>query len=461
MKKGIDEMMENQKKAFDSWKDWTDQWMKSMPGMTPPSSGKDFFVPWMDMQQKWMDETMKMGNLKGSTEQMPEQWKAWMDMQSQASEKWMDFYREQAKSFGAPASGFSSFTTAPFAEMGPKQWQTWMAESNKWLKENMLDKIPANMKPHYQNFTVLYDEMAKYWEGMQRMIQFGSFSKGTTDQFFTPEAYRRVVGLFLGFKPVDNVAKLVEDVNKFFEDYIASMQKMTPGTHDFMDSFTRFFRDLGRQSGHPGLQAVAEVTNMMEKGINSLYHVAGPSEEIAMAKLLKDVQFAYTGFVMKSAEMQQVLLDAGQFALPDTIKSFYDEFQETKKMPNYTEFFNRYTNHLEDYLLEVLESDEYSVLQANVSKAGIGVKAKMDELIELAFNDFPFLMKSFADEVAQENTSLRRKVRDLETRLYAIESTFHGGSAMPKTTAAPPKPKAETPKPTTRKASNSKKTTAK
>ena len=105
-------------------------------------------------------------------------------------------------------------------------------------------------------------------------------------------------------------------------------------------------------------------------------------------------------------------------------------------MPNYTEFFNRYANNLEDYILEVLESDEYSKLQADVSKVGITVKSKMDELIELAFNDFPFLMKSFADEVAQENKSLRRKVRDLENRLYAIESTILGGSAVPKEEAS-------------------------
>lgn len=285
------------------------------------------------------------------------------------------------------------------------------------------------------------------------MIQFGSFSKSTTDQFFSPEAYRRIVGLFLGFKPVENVAKMVEDVNTFFEDYIISLQKMTPGTHNFTDSWVRFFRDWGRQSGHPGLQAVAEITHMVEKGVNSFYHVAGPSEELAMAKLVKDIQFAYTGFLLKSSELQQVLMDAGQFALPDTIKAYADEFQKTKKLPNYSEFFNRYANHLEDYLLEVLESDEYSVLQADVSKSGIAVKAKMDELVEMTFHDMPFLMKSFADEVARENTSLRRKIRELETRLYAIESAFTGGSAMPKE---------ETPKTAApRKASNGKKTTTK
>lgn len=391
----MEDILDNQKKAFETWKDWSDQWMKNFSGKTPPSSGADFFVPWMDMQRKWMDETMKMG-AKPNLESAPKMWKEWMEMQAGRS------------------------------------WQNWMEESNKWIRQNILDKIPSNMKPHFNNFTALYDEMGKYWEPIQRMIQFGTYSKETTDQFFGPDAYRRIVSLFLGFKPMDNTAKLVEDVNTFFEDFISGMQKTTPGTHEFMNSWTRFFRDWGRQTGHPGLQAVAEVTQLVDKGINSFYHIAGPSEELAMAKLLKDIQFTYTAFLLKSSEMQHVLLDAGQFAMPDTLKEFYDEFQKSQKMPNYTEFFNRYANNLEDYLLEVLESDEYSKLQADVSKVGIAVKSKMDALIELAFNDFPFLMKSFADEVAQENKSLRRKVRDLENRLYALESSIFGGSAVPK-----------------------------
>lgn len=373
MKSGMDEMKETQQKMFDTWKEWTEQWMKVMPGNTTPSSAKDFFTPWMGTQPKWKAE-----------------------------------------------------------DWGMQQWQHWMEQSNQWIRQNMLDKIPSNMKPHYQNFTVLYDEMAKYWEPMQRMIQYGTFSKGTAEQFFTPEAYRKIVGLFMGFRPVNDAHKLIDDVNTFFEDYINSLKRMTPGSHEFIDSWTRFFRDMGRTTGHPGLQAVADVTKMVEKGLNSFYHVAGPSEELAMAKVLKDIQFVYINFLGKSSEMQQVLLDAGQFALPDTIKSFSDEFQQTKKLPNYTEFFNRYANHLEDYLMDVLESKEYSLLQAEVSKMGIIVKAKMDEFVELAFNDFPFLMKSFADEVAQENQSLRRKMRDLENRLYALESSIYGGGTLPK-----------------------------
>ena len=129
MKPGMEDILDNQKKAFETWKDWSDQWMKNFPGMTPPSSGADFFVPWMDVQRKWMDETMKMGNQKSSLENAPKQWKEWMEVQTQMSDKWMEFYRKQAQQMGDVPGAFNPGKTF-FPEMGMKPWQNWMEESN-------------------------------------------------------------------------------------------------------------------------------------------------------------------------------------------------------------------------------------------------------------------------------------------------------------------------------------------
>ena len=72
-------------------------------------------------------------------------------------------------------------------------------------------------------------------------------------------------------------------------------------------------------------------------------------------------------------------------------------------MPDFETFFNRLIGNLDEYLTDVLESDEYSLLQAKVSNLGITVKGKLDELIELSFDQTPFLMKS---HVAQTKSSM-------------------------------------------------------
>ena len=80
----------------------------------------------------------------------------------------------------------------------------------------------------------------------------------------------------------------------------------------------------------------------------------------------------------------------------------------------------------------MLESKSYSVLQADVSKLGVTVKGKLDELIELSFNETPFLMKSDGDDLAKEAHTLRRKVRDMEKRLKDMEAKLERTNTVPK-----------------------------
>ena len=64
--------------------------------------------------------------------------------------------------------------------------------------------------------------------------------------------------------------------------------------------------------------------------------------------------------------MQNRTYRAVQFALPDTIKVFYDDYLESKEMPEFETFFNGLVNNMEKYLTKLLESKEYSLLQAEV-----------------------------------------------------------------------------------------------
>lgn len=373
MKTGFDEMLEGQKKLMEFW-------------------------------QKWSSESMENWT-KASGPQMP---------------KW----NFPGMNGAAPKSSFFR----PDMQF----WYKWLEDSNAWIQKNLMERIPLGMQPHYESFLSSYDELHKYWEPFLQMIQHGMVGRETADQYFGPEAYKNFVSRFMGFKPVTNYSEMIEQSNNFFEGYIEFLRNFTPGTKDFSVRMSEFFRDLGRREGNPMFQSIFEVTDMVQKGMDSLYHVAGPSEEIQMARIVKDMQFAYIAFITKSADMQSELMQAGQFALPDTLKEFYNDFQKTQKLPEYAEFFNRYVNNLEGYLLEVLESDKYSKLQSEVAKMGVMVKSKMDEMFELAFQNTPFLLKSHADEVALELTALRRRLRELEGRLAELE-----GEQMPEKKEAP------------------------
>ena len=69
---------------------------------------------------------------------------------------------------------------------------------------------------------------------------------------------------------------------------------------------------------------------------------------------------------------------------------------------------------LEKYMLEVLDTKEYSVLQAEASKISVQIKSKFDEIAEKALAPMPILTKSIGNELSKEIADLKRKVRMLE-----------------------------------------------
>jgi hypothetical protein len=118
-------------------------------------------------------------------------------------------------------------------------------------------------------------------------------------------------------------------------------------------------------------------------------------------------------------------------------------------------------NVLEKHITVVLESDDYSKLQNEVAKAGLGVKSKMDEFVELSFVDLPFVMRSEANDIAQEASSMRKKVRLLERKLAKVEKLLAEKPAekpAPKRRTTRRKTAAKTVEKTTTKAAANKET---
>ena len=434
MKKGFEDMLAGQKKMFELWQEWTQNAMEASPFGKKAEPETDFLKQWLDQQQKLYQDALKMGNLKDAFDKTPEQMTRWMKLQNEMAEKWMDFYRENAGKVGMKVPPMNGFAKTGFPGYDAGQWTKMMEESSEWIKKNILDRLPFPMQPHFETFSSLYEDLFQYWQPFQKLIQFGLYDPEAVKQYLDLDAYKEIIGKFMGFKPVHNYSELVTEANEFFENYIDLLKNYRPNSDEFTNRWNQLAREWGRGQWNPTFEAIFEVSEMIQKGTDSLYMVAGQNREVEIARLLKDIHFEYVAFLVKSAELQSRIWQAGQFALPDTIKSMYRDFRETKKMPEYKEFFGRFVNQLEDYMLEVLESKDYSLLQSEVSKLGITVKSRLDQMIELAFANFPFLMKSHADEVARENASLRKKIRSLEERLLNLEERF---AATPSVTAMP------------------------
>jgi len=427
MKSQFDTLLEGQKQAMEFWSEASKKAMGQFNEAmgVGPAKKEDFLGSWFKAQKELWEEAMKMPNLNETFKQSPEKLQEWAQMQTKLAQQWMEFYQENAKKMGAKMPNMNGYSTAPFTGEMPKEWTQWMDKTNSWIKDNILAKLPFPQGFHYQNFNSLYESMAQYWEPLQRMMQHGIADWKGIETFFKPEAYQEMVGKFMGFKPVSDLSGMLEQSNHYFEQYAEWLQEYAEKPAEWKDQWMEMMKPQGG-AGNPVFQTVLSLNNTVREGLESLYNYAGQNREMEMAKLVKDIQFAYMAFILKTVDLQSKVYQAGQFALPDTIQAFYEKYQKGQELPDYEGFFNGYINVLERYMIEVLESKDYSALQSEVASAGVTVKSKLDKLVELALADFPFLMQSHADEVAQETGALRKKIRTLESRLAELEAKLEG-----------------------------------
>jgi predicted flap endonuclease-1-like 5' DNA nuclease len=291
--------------------------------------------------------------------------------------------------------------------------------------------MPSTMQPHYTNFLEAYNYMAKFWEPINQFIRNGVTNEETLKKFFSKDSYQNIVNQIMGFRTIGNTSELIETVNSWFEKVL----EFTRGEWEDFDSINQRWKeqtkDIFQTDQFSGFKVASNFNNRLRDQLIPFYNVMAQGRETEIAKYLRDLQFAYISFILKSTELQSQVYEAGQFALPDTIKKYSQEFKEQQKVPNYDDFFKKYVNELENQILKVLHSDEYSKLQSEVSATGTNMQSMSQKMMELMFVDLPFLTKSDGDDFAKENSALRKKVRTLEQRLAELEKLVAQGVNLP------------------------------
>lgn len=421
-----DSWLENQQKAMNWWKDMAQQMQQtnaSKPSDTAAAfpgldTVQNWWKQWTEQQQRVMEEMMKSGAAGQMWEKSPDWMQQWTHWQQDMAKMWSKAAPEVTP---FPWTQFAAGSQPnPFASFG--DMSKWLQESNRWISENMMRKLPENMRPHLGSFMDAYGQMYKYWEPIQKMITLNMTSNDQVFQHVGMDAYREWIGKFFGMKMPMEQTHLLETTKDMFDRYIKWLSEFNAEPMALREQWAESFARMRAQGISPAFQAVMDMSNLVNEGLERIYHIATPSRELEMAQVMKNLQFNYLAFLTRSSELQTMVYEASQFALPEAIRHFYQKYMDKREMPDYQEFFKHYLDILEEHVLEVLNSQTYSTLQAEVAKLGVLSKSNIDELTELAFSNQPFLMRSFADETAQELTSLRRKVRTLEHSLSQLET---------------------------------------
>lgn len=444
MSNQFDTIIEGQKKAMEFWSKLSSQMAKPFQKeqTDPAQAGQALFEEWYQKQQAFFQEAMQT-NPQDMLQQTPEHLRKYMEMQTEFTRKWADFFQSHAAQMGLQWPQSDSFgNSVQYFQDSMSNWKKWMGGGHDWFSGQVLDKMPFNMRPHYTGFLDTYNLMSKYWEPLQRLIKNGLTDQAMVDKYFGSEAYQKLVNQMMGFRPVGNPSDIIEQANKWFSGMTGYMDTQSNGWKSVSDTWMEKMQGFTGSGNLPFFEMAAEFNNRLRDQLAPFNNIAAQGRETEMSKILQDIQFQYIAFILKSAEMQAKVYESGQFALPDTLREFADKYKADQEMPDFQNFFQHYINKLEAAMLEVLHASSYSKLQSEVSALATSIKRDNERLLELMYADLPFLTNSEGDDIAKEAAALRSKVRTLEHRLAELEKALllNGKPAVEKKapeTAAP------------------------
>lgn len=422
----LDSMLEGQRKMLDFWKDATTKMMEAPAAAATvvteeKTEEKNLVKEWYDQQQSFMDEMAKLGTDMEDWTKAPELYQKWLGMQMNYLEKWNSMTIPNWKGMNMDMFDMSTFgNNFPGSKTMKESWEQWkgaVEKNNTWIKEQVLDKLPEAMKTHYSNFTETYEDLYKQWDNFQRSIQFGMFDPKSIASFFPTSNYQKMIDRMMGFYSMGDMNKMMDSVNDFFKQYMQMAEGFQPNVKEWEETWKNFSKMYVGNGDQDYYQMLLNLNQQVNDSTAPYINMMGQGKASRLAKLIKDLQFNYNAFLIKNSEMQSLVYQAGQFALPKTLQSLNESYKASDKMPEFNTFLNQFIESLEGHINEVLQSDKYSVLQSEVVKLGTSARKKMDELVEASFDQTPFLMRTDGDDLAKEIQTLRKKVRDLEKQV--------------------------------------------
>lgn len=448
----FDQMVDMQQQLMNSFQEVSKKMMENV-GMPSTSNGAAVQMPNMDVfsdyfkqQQELVQESMGYKDPKEFMEKAPQQFNKFLEIQNDFIVKFFRQYQDMMEKAGmkpmigdnkVPEMMADSFT----------RLNKMVMEANNNMQEGvksfrMPDMMGMNMVPQMKNFMDAYNQMYNFWEPMQRFIQNGVAQPEAVQAFFSPENYRKVMDSLLGFNPTEGMQKMLETNNKLFSEFVERFQQMSQQGGDFTNEMMESMRKLPMMDMSSMMNMSMNMYKRLQQSFSPFTMVFSQGKEGQAMTKLRDAQYDYASFLIKSAELQQKFYESGQKALPKVIKDLNQKFMDEKKMPTYDEFFNHFVDTLEQDMTEVLKSDEYAKLQGDVSKLGMSVKKAIDESMEMIFENTPFVTRNEADDMAEEVQALREKVRDLEGKLgeesksSATKKSTSSSSSSSKTSAS-------------------------
>ncbi len=245
-------------KTGDFWKAWQDS-VKGFSGQNQPAS--DPMKEWWNQQEKfWKEAISKTTGMLGN---QPDLAKQWQDMQGNFMKQWQDMAQSSMSNQSTMGSGPSDM------------WKQFAQQTETWYADAFKNKLPEQLRPHFQTYMDMHKMFTSQWENIQGMIKNGLVEPNMIWQMVNPVQYADAVGKVMGFKPMQDLDEVTRQANRFFEQLRAAAMKMFPAAEEQALEMNEAFNAWSNQQTDQFFPFLNSVQEVMKQNLEPYFHLSG------------------------------------------------------------------------------------------------------------------------------------------------------------------------------------------
>jgi len=426
----IDAMIETQNKTMNNWFETTQKAQKAVLGGQSVEKGSDLYKEWAGNQMNIL--TNATNDIKNKTAEATENaakavnpqdfFKNWYENQTTLTKQIMDANQNFYNSF----LNFGK-TNNDLTNSYTKMNDTLTSLYNNWQNtltaavNNLTQNLPGANQTAFKNIfdgTTFYNQVQDIFNPWFKSLTTGNYNPENLKTLFEPTKVKELTEkIFEAFFKYPNTKEMTDAYAKNYETFFANN---TTYGKEFMQNWRSSLEQM------PNLVSgdFAKLTGIYNQYNQLLQTTYGPFMRlVAQSPEKRNAEFAIeatdslTKYALKQAQLQYLLYTATQQTIEKTTEFLTEKIKNNTEVKSAQQLFSEWVTVAEKVYLDLFNSDEYSKLKGDLLSEGMSLKKLVEKQIENYFENTPFIFRSEMDELYKTIHDLKKKVRDLETRL--------------------------------------------
>ncbi len=422
----IDNMMDAQANAMNTWMDSAKKFQSAFAGGNIIAESQSFYKDMMEKQAA-MFNSMPSNPFMNENSKPEEFLKNWYNQQMNGLKQMTDFNQSIYNSmvnYGKNANDYNnSFATMNNAWTNIyNSWVSTMNTSYDTFSKNMKNPFNADMFKNMYDNGQMYMKVQEMFQPMMTAIKNSDFSMETWKNIYSTENYKKMTEQVFGSLFTQASLKEVYDNSiKQIQNFFVSQNGLGKEYYEQMKNMSTQFPELFSGDVEHLKDLYSKMNNVYSKTFEPLLKLANPGKEKDSVEATIALLDKVTEYSIKQSELQSHLYKTMQASMEELSKSTQEKYKNVQAgdftMPAPTEIYNEWVKTNEKMYAELFTTEEFSKVKADALNLSMDVKKHFQKQFENVFEQYPITFKSEMEEVYKTIHELKKTVKELQTKL--------------------------------------------